>query len=150
MADEPEKKYKCYLTPEKKKQMADARRKTGLAKQKINQENFLVMFEKKALNIGAACKALGLKRQTYYLWLDDPEFAQRVQDMRENFKDWVESKIVQCLDEKDRTMLIFFAKTQMKDRGYIERHEVLTAGTLQVNGKIEVEITEVKQNESDL
>ena len=45
--------------------------------------------------------------------------------MKELQKDFAESLILKKIEEEDTTMLIFYAKTQMKDRGYTTRTEVL-------------------------
>ena len=46
---------------------------------------------------------------------------------RETLKDFVESKMAERIMGGSDTMMIFYAKTQMKDRGYVERQEVTGA-----------------------
>lgn len=46
---------------------------------------------------------------------------------REKLKDYAESKLFEKMRKGDKTALIFFLKTQAKDRGYIERVERLNA-----------------------
>ncbi|MGV1048244.1 MAG: hypothetical protein ACOYD4_06945 [Solirubrobacterales bacterium] len=46
-----------------------------------------------------------------------------IAEAREDLKDFVESKMLTAIEGGDTTMMIFYAKTQMKDRGYIERKE---------------------------
>lgn len=73
-------------------------------------------------------KRLGCSRRHVYNLRDKyVSVAEALEDEREKTKDWVESKIVQRMDEGSDTMLIFYAKTQMKDRGYVERQEVTGA-----------------------
>lgn len=99
------------------------------------QSDFLEILPRNACDISKTCKACNITRTTYYRWLKDyPEFESAVKECKENDKDWVESQMktlmrgIPILDEKNiivgwkvkpsETMLIFYAKTQMKDRGY--------------------------------
>lgn len=57
-------------------------------------------------------------------WLkEDSDFAEKVEDIKELQKDFAEALILKKMKEGDTTMIIFYAKTQMKDRGYSERLE---------------------------
>lgn len=42
----------------------------------------------------------------------------------ERRKDWGESLLFRKMEEGDTACIIFYAKTQLKDRGYIERQEL--------------------------
>lgn len=75
--------------------------------------------------ISSACRAAGVSRMTYYRYYnEDPEFRERADDIKELQKDFAESLILKKMKNGDTTMLIFYAKTQMKDRGYSERKEI--------------------------
>lgn len=75
--------------------------------------------------ISSACRAAGISRMTYYRYYnEDPEFKEKADDIKELQKDFAESLILKKMKEGDTTMLIFYAKTQMKDRGYSERKEI--------------------------
>lgn len=75
--------------------------------------------------IASACKAANISRMTYYRWYnEDPDFREKADDIKELQKDFAESLILKKMKEGDTTMLIFYAKTQMKDRGYSELKEV--------------------------
>lgn len=75
--------------------------------------------------ISSACRAAGVSRMTYYRYYnEDPEFRERADDIKELQKDFAESLILKKMKAGDTTMLIFYAKTQMKDRGYSERKEI--------------------------
>ena len=78
--------------------------------------------------VASACKAAGISRYTFYEWKKtDPEFSEMVDDIMELQKDFAESLILKKMKEGDTTMIIFYAKTKMKDRGYVERQEVTGA-----------------------
>lgn len=78
--------------------------------------------------VASACKAAGISRYTFYEWKKtDPDFAEKVEDVMELQKDFCESLILKKMKEGDTSMIIFYAKTKMKDRGYVERQEVTGA-----------------------
>lgn len=75
--------------------------------------------------VATACKAAGISRVTFYGWRKtDPDFAEKVEDVMELQKDFAEALILKKMKEGDTTMIIFYAKTKMKDRGYVERKEI--------------------------
>lgn len=75
--------------------------------------------------VSSACKACNISRMTYYRYYnEDPEFKEKADDVKELQKDFCESLILKKMKEGDTTMIIFYAKTQMKDRGYTERKEI--------------------------
>lgn len=76
--------------------------------------------------VASACRAANVSRTTYYRYYnEDPEFRERADDVKELQKDFAESLILKKMKEGDTTMIIFYAKTQMKDRGYVERRELV-------------------------
>lgn len=78
--------------------------------------------------IASSCRAAGVSRFTFYKYYhEDTEFAEKVDDVMELQKDFVEATILKKIREGDTTMTIFYAKTKMKDRGYVERQEVTGA-----------------------
>ena len=104
------------------------------------------------------CRAVSISRQCYYDWLaKDSSFAEVIEEIAEGTKDDLEEliwdvakgeyKMVYSEEDKemvkavktrpDTTLLIFLAKTKMKDRGYIERTE-----QVQFDGNIKVKTEE--------
>jgi hypothetical protein len=89
-------------------------------------------------NVSEACKQVGIDRTTHYKYLKaDPDYKQAVADVESSTGDWVESKMRELIsgvktitpsgevyqNPPCKTSIIFYAKTKMKDRGYIERTE---------------------------
>jgi hypothetical protein len=75
--------------------------------------------------VSVIASRLGVTRQTVYNLRDRyPTVAEALQDERESNKDWAESKLFKRMDKDDTTAIIFYLKTQAKDRGYIERQEI--------------------------
>jgi hypothetical protein len=80
--------------------------------------------------VSSACKAAGIRRCTYYQWRDrDPEFREACLEAYEERKDFAESILFEKIREKDTTSVIFYLKTQCKDRGYVEKSVLEHAGS---------------------
>ena len=101
--------------------------------------------------VSSACKAANVSRMTYYRWYnDDPDFREKADDIKELQKDFAESLILKKMKEGDTTMIIFYAKTQMKDRGYTERKEITGKdGEDLIKGK-EIDIDKLSNDERKL
>ena len=86
--------------------------------------------------ITTIAKRLGCDR-TYVYRLRDKysTFAQAIIDERESLKDFAEGKLFKQIDDENITAIIFYLKTQAKDRGYVERQELTGAdgGAITVN-----------------
>ena len=89
-----------------------------------DKKRFLEIFEKKDAHISKACKAAKVGRQTYYDWLEDEEFKQSVDDVKESLKDDTESYLLDACKAGNITAIIFRCKTLCKDRGYDETHQI--------------------------
>ena len=84
-----------------------------------SQERFLKAYPKKLFNVSATCRAVGIHRSTYYDWLDKSDtFRCFAHDVKEELYDNLETIMYKKALEGDNRMLIFIAKTQMRDRGY--------------------------------
>ena len=58
---------------------------------------------------------------------NDEEIAEALKLERERTKDFVENKFFEQVKNGNMTAIIFFLKTQCKDRGYSERKEITGA-----------------------
>ena len=93
--------------------------------QAIKKKAFLAALELELSNITAACKASGVGRRNIYRWIEtDPAFKKAIEDVEELTFDFVEGKLMTEIKTGNTAVMIFFAKTKMKRRGYIERSEV--------------------------
>ncbi|MCB0746481.1 MAG: hypothetical protein KDC90_03375 [Ignavibacteriae bacterium] len=103
------------------------------------QVRFLQVFDKKMANVKQTCKAIGISRSTYYNWLDKLDtFKKEAENIKEGLFDDVESIIYhKIFVDKDTTSLIFFMKTRMRHRDYVERQE----HNVNANVKSQAEIT---------
>ena len=64
---------------------------------------------------------IGCPRDTVYRYIKKyPTVAQAIQDERDKMKDFAEGQLFKNIKDGKETSLIFYLKTQAKDRGYIE------------------------------
>ena len=75
--------------------------------------------------VSKACDILRCSRTTWYRYEKKYITVQEKKaEIKDNRDDFVESQIMKKIKEGDTTMIIFYAKTQMKHRGYVERQEI--------------------------
>lgn len=101
--------------------------------------------------VASACRASNVSRMTYYRYYnEDPDFKEKADDVKELQKDFAESLILKKMKEGDTTMIIFYAKTQMKDRGYVERKELVGRDGEPLAGKQEVDLSKLTKEQRDV
>lgn len=97
-------------TTQKKKQLIEAYRKT-------------------MCNVTLACRNVGISRTLFYQWLNDhPELKEEIDDCKHEEKDFIENALMKRIEAGDTTAIIFACKTQLRDRGYVEKQEVELSG----------------------
>ena len=88
---------------------------------KYSVKRFLRAIEGSGGNITVVCQRVGCARDTFMKAMDEhPELKHALYVAEEEFGDLVESKIAKHIKEDNITMTIFYAKTKLKKRGYIE------------------------------
>lgn len=98
--------------------------------------------------VASACRAANVSRMTYYRYYnEDPDFKEKADDVKELQKDFAESLILKKMKEGDTTMIIFYAKTQMKDRGYVERKELVGKDGEDLMRKQEVDLSKLTEEQ---
>jgi hypothetical protein len=91
----------------------------------LTAEKMIAALEKSNGYVSAACHELGCSRKHFYSKLKGfPTVQDALAEIREKRTDYVESKMMKLIDELNPTMIIFYLKTQAKDRGYVERQEI--------------------------
>lgn len=85
-------------------------------------------IEAKKGYVSAVAKELKISRTSFYAYLKDmPKAQEKLAEVREARTDFVESKLMGLIDDGNVTAIIFYLKTQAKERGYVERQEVTGA-----------------------
>ena len=89
------------------------------------KKQLFLRHSKRLLNVSAACKVVGISRNTVYRWRDeDDNFKRSGKNVAEEFYDNIETAMFsKATIDKDTTMLIWLSKTKMKHRGYVEKTE---------------------------
>lgn len=88
---------------------------------KYSVSRFLKAIEGSGGNITVVCQRMGCHRDTFIKAMDEhPELRHALTVAEEEFGDLVESKIAKHIKEDNITMTIFYAKTKLKKRGYVE------------------------------
>ncbi len=82
---------------------------------------FLKAFESSLGNISASCNAVGISRVTYYRWMENKSFAEKVNAILDTNLDLAESKLMKNILEGKEASVFFFLKTKGKNRGYVEQ-----------------------------
>jgi hypothetical protein len=98
-----------------------------LLKLDARKQAYLDALRKTFGNISQSCRAVGISRQTHYLWLQNDEqfrIAYENENYNELLMDLVESKLVEEALNNNTAVLIFMAKTKLKSRGYVEKQEI--------------------------
>ena len=72
-----------------------------------------------------AARRLGCTARTVQNYMKRHSTVRQARDeAKESLKDHTEIKLVEAINEGNMTAIIFFLKTQAKDRGYVERQEI--------------------------
>lgn len=115
--------------------------------------------------VSDACRRCGICRTTHYKWMKlDAEYKEAVNEVNEQAIDFVESKLLERITgvsigkfnadgelvtyelPPDNTAIIFFLKCKAKNRGYVERQEIITQTVPDIN----LTITGTVQEATDL
>lgn len=89
------------------------------------KSKFLEAFERHLGIISPSCREVGIDRQTYYNWRKlDPDFDKACKEIEETQGDMVENRLLTRINEGDTIATIFYCKTKLKNRGYVERQEL--------------------------
>lgn len=79
--------------------------------------------------VSTACEHAGISRQTHYTWLkDDEDYEDAVRHIESRTGDFVEGALLKKIKEGDMSGIIFYCKTKLKKRGYVERVETEHSG----------------------
>jgi predicted amidophosphoribosyltransferase len=109
-----------------------------------NKKRMLSALSKHMGVVLYATRDTGISRRTHYVWMhEDAEYREQVERINEECFDFVERKILEAVNEKQPAVMIFYAKTRMRKRGYQERHEIAnpTNEEFRIAGNMTIEET---------
>ena len=89
------------------------------------KKQLIKALEKSLGVVTTACRSVDIARSTFYDWYNgDSDFKKQVDSIENMAFDFVESKLYNLIQSNNPAAIIFYAKTKMKHRGYIERQEI--------------------------
>jgi len=69
--------------------------------------------------VSPAIRSVGIDRDTHYEWLKiDPDYAKRVNEIKESRIDFVEGKLSEAINNLNPTLIMFYLNRHAKSRGY--------------------------------
>ena len=71
------------------------------------------------------------RANVYKLIKKYPTVRQALEDERESMKDVAETQLFKNIEDGKEVSLIFYLKTQAKDRGYIEKQQIEHSGSVE-------------------
>jgi len=96
-----------------------------LNKTKIAKEAMIRALEANLGVVTISANACGVSRKTHYMWLNkDSQYKEEVESIKGIAIDFVETKLFNRIKNDDTTSIIFYLKTQGRNRGYVERQEM--------------------------
>lgn len=114
-----------------------------MTKTEENKNMLLSALERSLGIVTNACRSVNLSRTQFYEWINnDLEFAEKVKDIKEMQKDFVESELLQTIKDREHPAqganIRFYLGRMAKDRGYVERQEITGADGMPTNFQIEI------------
>ena len=103
-------------------------------KRKFSNNKIVQIYEKNDFRVVATCRALKINPDTWYYWLNKyPDLKYQVTMAKESVKDDIEKTLIDKAKGGDTQLLLYLAKTLLKDRGYAEEKTQGNANNTQVN-----------------
>ena len=96
---------------------------------KVYKEQLLIALEKNLGIVTAACKEVGISRDSYYDYYNkDEEFRRKVDDINEIAIDFTESQLFKKIKQGSERSILFFMKYKGRKRGYTDSVDITSGG----------------------
>ena len=93
------------------------------------QTAFLDSFADHGFSVTDTCAAVGISRQTFYVWKDSsPEFLAAFEQNRKRLVELAERNLFRFLEEGDKDMTKFALEKLAKNKGYGKEVVIQTKG----------------------
>lgn len=90
----------------------------------IKKQAMLKALEKHLGNVTLAAREVGIMRKTHYDWMNaDAEYKQTVEELSNVTLDFAEGKLMELVDEKNVTAVIYYLNNKGKTRGYSRKQD---------------------------
>jgi len=108
---------------------------------KMVKKALLEALEENIGDVSKACKEVGISRTSFYRYRkEDEKFRKELEAMQESHLDFAESKLKQCISDKNITAIMYFLNNKGGKRGY-SRNPVQT----QDNNRVEIKINGINE-----
>lgn len=112
--------------------------------------NFLSALEKTLGVVQTACKKTGISRTTYYNWRSkDEAFAKAVDEVQNVALDFAEDALFTSIQKGNVAAIIFYLKTKGKERGYVERQEIVGSQVKPLEVSLTLTASDLSSDEPD-
>ena len=89
------------------------------------KKKFLQLFRESHGMVYQTIHNTGISKETYYRWYKgDQDFADKINEIKEEVTDIVESQLIKNIQNGKEISAIFYLKCKARDRGYIEIQNV--------------------------
>lgn len=96
---------------------------------KLYKAQLLIALEKNLGIVTAACKEVGISRDSYYdYYNNDEEFKRKVDDINEIAIDFTESQLFKKIKQGSERSILFFMKYKGRKRGYTDSMDITSGG----------------------
>lgn len=115
----PLRRFRRRLATENPEETARIAKEEGARLVAIEKERFLLALESRLGVIHFACKATGISRCKFAIWVEnDPEFEAAVRQVEVTQFEFVEMKLLECIKNNDTKAIIYYMATKGANRGY--------------------------------
>ena len=98
--------------------------------------NFISLYLENKCHLTKSCEQAGIHKTTFYNWMKDPIFAEKMKDIEESIIDTAEAKLIAMLESGDRWALKYWLSHKGLHRGWQDKQEI----DLKASGDIKLEI----------
>jgi hypothetical protein len=90
----------------------------------LKKQAMLSALEKHLGNVTLAAREVGIIRKTHYDWMNaDAEYKAKVEELFDVALDFAEAKLMELVEEKNITAVIYYLNNKGRVRGYNRKHE---------------------------
>jgi hypothetical protein len=117
-----------------------------MKKSDTQKKAMITALERSLGIITAACREVGISRETFYRWLrEDTAFKEKVDDIEDITLDYVESQLYKQIRDGSERSILFYMKYKGRKRGYSDSLDITSGGD-----KItEIRLIKVDKNKDD-
>jgi hypothetical protein len=111
-----------------------------------HKKKLIEALEKSLGIVTAACKEVGLTRETFYRYYrEDEDFKKKVDDINEITLDFAETQLLKKIKEGSERSILFYMKYKARKRGYTDSLDITSDG----KSITQIKLIHIKNKEDD-